>query len=584
MPNALAERLLDQADKPLQVRDYAGAARFVDQALLIEPKNPRGLSYGAVIAANFGKKDPALKLIGQALKLEPDKTVVMYNAAAVFFKCGQPHRACRLWERLNELMPNSVEVLWNLAVYHDTQDDAETAESYFRKVMELAPRHPELHIKLGNVVKNSGRIAEAIAVFREGARLFPQDIRQASNYLLALHYDPACSPEQIQAEQAAWGRALEAITPAANTHAKDRSPDRRLRIGYVSPDFRSHVAGLSFLPFLRQHDHSQVEIYCYSDTRSPDDLTAQFRCGADVWRETAGLSDTELAAQVSQDRIDVLVDLVMHTDGVRLGMFAQRPAPVQVTWLAYPGSTGLTRMDYRFTDPVLDPHGQDHFYTEQSIRLETFWCFEPPANSPGVRLLPMEKNGYATFGCLNNFAKVNDAVLEVWREILAVVPDSRLVLVPPKGKITERVREKLGVDSARLIGLPRESRLEYYKNYHYIDLALDPFPCTGGVTTLDCLWMGVPMITLAGRTAVSRGSLTILSNVGLADLAVKTKADYVALAVALARDKARLRELRAGLRERLERSVLMDTTRFARQIESAYRAIWKKWCDTAPTH
>jgi predicted O-linked N-acetylglucosamine transferase (SPINDLY family) len=288
-----------------------------------------------------------------------------------------------------------------------------------------------------------------------------------------------------------------------------------------------------------------------------------------------------LAAQVQQDRIDVLVDLVMHTNGVRLGLFARKPAPIQVTWLAYPGTTGLTRIDYRFTDPFLDPPGEnDHFYTEQSVRMETFWCYEPPANGPAVRPLPADKNGYVTFGCLNNFGKVNDAVLELWREILAAVPESRLVIVPPKGKITERVREKLGVDPSRLIGLPRESHLNYLKYFHRIDLALDPFPCTGGVTTLDGLWMGVPVVTLPGPTISSRGSLSILSHMRLTELAAKSKSDYVALALALAHDKDRLRELRAGLRKRLEGSVLMDAKRFAKQIESAYRAMWHKWCES----
>jgi len=583
MPNALAERLLDQADGQLKTRNYASAAVLVDQALDVEPQNLRALSYGAaIIAANGGQKDVALKLIQKALKLGPDVPLVISNAADVFMRYGQMHRACRFWERLHKLQPHSVSTLWNLAIYHFDQGDAEAAEKYLRKVMELEPGKPKLHMNLGYVVKTTGRIEESIALYREGARLFPEDIRQSSNYLLALHYDPSYSPEQIHAEHAAWGRSLEATIPCAMEHANDRSPDRRLRIGYVSSDFRTHVVGHYFLPFFRQHDHSQFETYCYSDTRRPDKMTPLFRKSADVWRDTAGLSDVELAAQVSQDRIDVLVDLVMHTEGVRLGMFVRKPAPVQVAWMAYPGSTGLTRMDYRFTDPVLDPPGEtDHFYTEQSIRLETFWCFEPPANSPAVGPLPAEKNGYVTFGCLNSFSKVNDALLELWREILAAVPDSRLVIILPKGKVMDRVREKLGVAPARLIGLPRESRLKYLKYYHRTDLALDPFPYTGHTTTLDSLWMGVPVVSLAGPTVVSRGSLSILSNVGLMELAVKNKSDYVALAVALARDRSRLLELRVGLRGRLECSVLMDAKRFARQAESAYRAIWRKWCETA---
>jgi protein O-GlcNAc transferase len=581
MPNAFAERLLDQAHKPLEARNYAAAARFVDQALLIEPKNPRALSYGAFIAANVGQKEVALKLIGRALKLAPDMPKVIHDAALVFWTCGQRHRASRLWERLDKLQPGSVETLWNLAMYHAHEDDAETAAIYFRKVMELEPRKPLLHTNLGNALRLTGRIEEAMAIFREGARLFPDRIRESSNYLYSMHFDPASSPEQVHAEHTAWGQTLEATIPAASAHHNNRSPDRRLRIGYVAPYFRGHVVGYSLLPPFREHDRSQFEIYCYSDTREPDEMTVAFRQGADAWRDTAGLSDAELAVQVSKDQIDVLVDLVMHMDGVRLGTFARKPAPVQVTWLAYVGTTGLSRMDYRFTDAVLDPPGQtDHFYTEQSFRLESIWCFEPPANGPVVRPLPAEKNGYITFGCLNNFAKINDAVLEVWREILAAVPDSRLMLVPPMGKIPSHVREKLGVTPGRLIGLPRESRLDYFKNYHRIDLALDPFPCAGGITTLDGLWMGVPAVTLAGPTAVSRSGLAILSKVGLTELVAKSKADYVALAIALARDTARLRDLRAGLRGRLERSLLMDARRFTRQIESAYRTIWHKWCQS----
>src|SRR5580692_4425552 len=209
MPNALAERLLDQADKLLQALNFAGAAPLVDQALLIEPKNPRARSYGAFIAAHAGQKEAALKRINQALKLAPDAPMVIHDAALVFWICGQRHRACRLWERLNELQPRSAETLWNLAMYHAGEDDAETAGMYFRKVMELAPNKPGLHANLGNALRLSGRIEKAIAFFREGARLFPQKTREASNYLYAMHFDPAYGSEQIHAEHAAWGRALE---------------------------------------------------------------------------------------------------------------------------------------------------------------------------------------------------------------------------------------------------------------------------------------------------------------------------------------------------------------------------------------
>jgi protein O-GlcNAc transferase len=583
LPNPFAELLLEQAGKHLAAHENADASLLVDQALGIDPKNIRGLSFAAVLAARAGQKEQALKLIARALKLGPNAPVVIYNAAAVFFRCGQPHRARALWERLIQLLPRSVETFWNLAMYHSAQDDLSAAEMYYRKVLELDPNLPGLHMNLGNMAKSSGRIEEAIPLYREGSRRYPQEIPQSSNVLYALHFDPAYGPAEIHAEHSAWGRALESAIPGRTGHDNERSPARRLRIGYVSPYFRAHVVGLNLLPLLRKHDHSQFEIHCYSDTRPTDPTTGELRQHADVWHDTAGLSDAELADLVSQNQIDILVDQVMHMEGVRLGMFARKPAPVQVAWMAYPGSTGLTRMDYRLTDAVLDPpSATDDFYTEKSVRLDTFWCFDPPANSPPVGPLPADKNGYFTFGCLNSFAKVNAGVLELWREVLAAVPGSRLIIMPPKGKSKAWALEKLQIDATRLVCLPRESRIKYLGYYHRVDLALDPFPYTGHSTTLDGLWMGVPPVSLTGPTIASRGSLSILSNLGLTDLVVKSKNDYVALAIALSKDPARLRELRAGLRGRLERSVLMDADGFTRQTEIAYRDMWHKWCATIP--
>ena len=437
MPNHRSELLLNQARQHMTVNDYGAAGLLVNQALGMDPKNIRGLAFGAVVAAKTGQKNRAVELIENALELGPNDPRVINNAAGVFFQCGQPHRARLLWERLIELSPPSVETFYNLAVYYVGQNDVSAAEMYYRKAMELAPNERVLKTQVENMLFFTGRVEEAISMYREGECLKTGDIRQSSNCLLALNYDPSYSPEQILAEHAAWGKALEAAIPAANGHANDRSPDRRLRIGYVSPDFRVHVVGYNLLPLFGKHDHSQFEIYCYSDAAHPDELTARFRKGADVWRDTAGLSDGELAAQVSQDGIDVLVDLAMHMQGTRLGIFVRKPAPIQVTWLAYPGTTGLSRMDYRFTEPVLDPPGEtDHLYSEQSVRLETFWCYEPHADGPTVGPLPAATNGYATFGCLNSFVKINNAVLELWHEILAAVPDSRLVLVPPGEKRT----------------------------------------------------------------------------------------------------------------------------------------------------
>lgn len=578
-PNFFTEQLLETAGERLRARDFSAAEPLVSQALAADPQNVRGLCFQAVIAAETGRREQALALIGKALKWGPRMPAVINNAAAVFFQCGQPTRARQMWERLATMVPSSVDAHWNLAMFHVRQDDVDQAESHLRKVLQLAPDHPNLYINLGNLVKNSGRIGEAVALFKEGVRRQPDGLRESSNLLYSMHFDPAFGPEEIYLAHETWGRAFERETPCVERHENDRSPERRLRIGYVSPNFCAHVVGHNLLPLFRKHNRATVEVVCYSDTPKPDDVTEALKRGADVWRETRQLSDADLAEQVVEDKIDVLVDLVMHMEGVRLGVFARKPAPVQVTWMAYPGTTGLKRMDYRLTDAVLDPPAlTGRFYTEKSVRLETFWCYDPPDDAPAVGPLPAEANGHVTFGCLNNFGKVNDAVLDVWRILLAAIPGSRLmVLLPPTGRTRTRLVEKLQVAPERVECFPRQSRQQYLSLYNRIDLALDPFPYTGHTTTLDGLWMGVPVITLAGSTAASRGSLSILSNLNLSELAAATKEDYASLGMGLANDPDRLRAFRSGMRERMQKSILMDADRFAQQVESAYRQMWQNW-------
>lgn len=581
MPNPYVEGLLNQAGACLGARDFAGAGLLVDQALAKEPKNIKGLCFQAIVAAETGHKEAALAAMERALKLGPRIPLVINNAAIVFTQCDQPEQAGLMWQRLIQMVPQSVNANWNLAKFFIHQNEIDRAEEYVRKVLKLSPDHPNVYVGLGTVLKNRGCIEEAVSMFRESVRRHPQNILGASNLLYALHFDPAVGPEQIYREHAAWGRTFEIAIAPFERYENERSPARRLRIGYVSPNFRGHVVGHNLLPLFRKHDHDQFQIFCYSDTQQQDAVTEKLRQGADVWRDTARLSEADLARLIAEDQIDVLIDLVMHMEGMRLGVFARKPAPVQITWMAYPGSTGLARMDYRMTDAVLDPPGQtDSFYTEKSIRLETFWCFEPPVDGPAVNPLPADSNGYVTFGCLNSFGKINAGVFEVWKKILLAVPRSRLIVQPPKGKAVTWLLEKLQVEPARVECVPRQSRQQYLALYNRIDLALDSFPYTGHTTTQDGLWMGVPLVTLVGSTVASRGSFSVLSNLGLPELAVTTKDDYVALAINLANDLPRLESLRAGLRERMERSILMDADRFAQRAESAYRMAWQKWCET----
>ncbi len=343
-------------------------------------------------------------------------------------------------------------------------------------------------------------------------------------------------------------------------------------------------ASLFFLdPLLRSHDRSQFEIFCYAQVARPDELTSRFQSICANWRSTVGLTDAQVADQVRRDGIDILVDLKLHTDNNRLPIFARKPAPVQVTWLGYPGSTGMEVIDYRLSDPHLDPPGNDTtVYSEQTIRLpSTFWCYDPLAADPAAHPLPALAAGRITFGCLNNFCKVNDQVLQLWSRVLRAVDGSRLLLLAPEGSAREFVLNALqreGVQPDRIEFVPRVSRPQYLELYHRIDLALDTIPCNGHTTSLDALWMGVPVVTLVGQTIVGRAGASQLMNLGLPELIAATPDEYVQIAAQLASTIPRLRELRLQLPDRMRTSPLMDASRFARDVEAAYREMWTRWC------
>ncbi len=331
------------------------------------------------------------------------------------------------------------------------------------------------------------------------------------------------------------------------------------------------------------HNHERFNVYCYSHAPRVDGVTDLIRRHASQWRNTSGLSDERAAQLIREDQIDILVDLTMHMSRNRMLLFSRKPAPVQVTYLAYCSTTGLDTIDYRFTDPHLDPAGSDDsIYSERSIRLpETYWCYQLDEHSPDAGPSPAKRNGDITFGCLNNFCKVSPQALDVWIEILRENPKSRLILHAHEGSHRQRMRDLLkirGIDPQRLQFLGWVAYYDYLKQYQQIDIALDPFPCNGGTTTCNALWMGVPVITFSGKTAVGRGGVSVLRNVGLTELIAESIQRYVQIASELASNPARLSELREGMRNRMRASLLMDSSRFARNVEAAYRQMWQRWC------
>jgi predicted O-linked N-acetylglucosamine transferase (SPINDLY family) len=565
------------------------AADCFRRALELSPDLPEAHRNLGNALHEQGKLDEAVACYRRALELKPDDADTLVNLGIALRAQGRADEAIACQRRALELKPDNVIALTNLGNGLQVQRLLEEAVACYRRALELKPGHALAHNNLGTALKDQGKLDEALASYSRAVELQPNFAEAQSNLLYTLYFCPGYDAHAIYAAHRRWNQQLaEPLAKDIQPHANDPSPDRRLRIGYVSPDFRDHVVTHFLLPLLESHDRELFEIYCYSSVSSPDAMTDRCRAQAGVWRNVVGRSDGQLADTVREDRIDILVDLSMHMAGNRLLAFARKPAPVQVTYLAYAGTTGLSTMDYRLTDPHLDPPGDDPpaasepIYSETSIHLpKTYWCYRPPVETPGINALPALRAGHVTFGCLNNFCKVTEPTLAAWASLLQAMPTARLLLHAHPGSHRDRVRSFFAghhVASERLTFAEMAPLGEYYRRYQGIDVALDPFPYGGGTTTCDALWMGVPVVSLAGQTAVGRGGLSILSNLGLADWVARDCEQYVRIARQSATDLARLSKLRATLRERMQGSPLTDAPRFARHVESAYRAMWRRWC------
>jgi protein O-GlcNAc transferase len=514
----------------------------------------------------------------------PNDARAAYQAGVDAFGARRLEAARDLFLRAVQINPRFGEALSNLGGTLYELGRYDEALEAFQRAVSVNPRlHPTL-LNLANLLSDGGRAREAVRCFRRAIALAPDPV-QHSDLVLKMNYAPDTSARALLKEARCWDRAYAApLARLIAPHQNDRSPERRLRIGYVSPSFADCVESFFLTPVLEHHDHNQFEIFCYSNVARPDDVTARLRRSADGWRDITAMTDAEAAARIREDRVDLLVDLTMHAGRNRLLLFARKPAPVQVCWLAYPGTSGLSTIDYRLSDPHLDPLGSDtSVYSERTIHLpESFWCYDPLTSEPQVGPPPARSNGHVTFGCLNNFAKVNEDVLALWARVLRAVPSSKLLLQVPEGWrpwALAKLKSYGDVESGRVEFVSRGPRDQYFRTFGSIDVCLDPFPWCGGATSLDSLWCGVPFVTLVGRTAVGRGGLSIAMNLGLPQLVARTHDEYVAIAAALAGDIDRLSELRAGLRARLEASPLMNAPKFAHNLEAAYRDVWRRWCE-----
>ncbi|HJT79325.1 MAG TPA: tetratricopeptide repeat protein [Gemmataceae bacterium] len=533
---------------------------------------------------NHAPGDP-LARCQEELRLRPNHPEAYYELARALTRRGRRDEAILCYRQALRLDPGFADAHKYLgdALRRRAGTALDEAVACYREAIRLEPGDAEAYCKLAAALGEMGMLDEAMTALRRACHLEPGSAQNHSRLLYCLHYHPDYSAEALNREHGYWNeRHAEPLAAPARPFANDPDPGRRLRVGYVCSHFHNHPVGRFLLPLLEAHDRERFEVFCYASvTGIHDTWTARIRAHTDHWRDLVGVACEDQADLIRRDRIDILVDLDAHTGGNRLLTFARKPAPVQVTYLAYCSTTGLRAMDYRLTDPFLDPPGQPLHYAEESVWLETYWCYRPPEVLRPAGPPPAAASGQVTFGCLNNFCKVTPPALAAWRALLHAVPTARLLLHAKPGSHRDRVRgffAEGGVDPGRVAFVGFGPPAEYFGHYRRIDVGLDPFPYGGGTTTCDALWMGVPVVSLAGGTAVSRAGLSLLSNVGLPELVARGPAEYVRIAAGLAADLPRLAALRAGLRDRMLRSPLTDAPRFARKIEAAFRAMWHRWC------
>jgi protein O-GlcNAc transferase len=534
-----------------------------------------------------GRYTEALNTYLTALELKPDSAPIHNNLGLLFADQKNDKEAINNYQAALALNPEMEEALNNLGALLYNAGQVEEAIACFDKAIVAHPDSADAWTNLGNAYHKQGKPDQAITCYRKVIASKPEFLNVHHSMLMAMQYSSSVTPEEMTEAHIAFGKQFETPLRAAwQPHANDRAPGKRLKIGYLSPDFRQHAVAFFIEPILAQHDRTQFEVFCYYNHTQLDTVTARLQSLADHWVPCTFMTDDQLAERIRADGIDILVDLAGHTGGNRLLAFARKPAPVQVTYLGYPATTGLTAIDYRITDTYAEPPGMtETFNTETLWRLpDIFCCYRAHDNSPDViDHPPRQDTGFVTFGCFNNFSKVSDPVLGLWAKILQRVPNSRLLLEIAgldNGTLradTETRLTQLGLPIERVILMPRRPENQYAL-YNQIDIALDPFPCNGGTTSLDTLWMGVPFVALAGRHFTSRMGVTILTNAGLQELITETEDDYVEIAVRLATDIPRLTALRDGLRARVQASPLMDAPRFTLQMEQAYRGMWERWC------
>ena len=557
------------------------------EAIAIRPDYAEAHNNLGIGLSNLGDQDGAAAAFHRALAVKPDYAEAYNNLGNLQMRQGDLDAAIASYLKAIDINPINAETFYNLGTAMAGKKDFTQAVASYRKALAINPMHVEAYINLGIALTSQGKLQEGIGTYQKVLSLQPENVSTHSNLLFTLNYLPHCSQEEIYRESRQWeDRHLLGTLARQQNNSPEKG--RRLRIGYVSPDFRSHSVASFIAPVIKAHNREQVEVFCYANIPKPDEVSARIQEASDHWRSITDIGDTDVVALIEADGIDILVDLAGHTGGNRLMVFAHKPAPVQVTWLGYPNTTGMSVMDYRLTDAIADPVGEiEKFYSEELVRLEHgFLCYQADEFALGLTQPPCLEKGYVTFGSFNTLPKINHEVVKLWARILHAVSGSHLLLKAKQLADAEIRQEYAKMFTAEGIAAERiefhgfiSQKEDHLGFYSRVDIGLDPFPYNGTTTTCEALWMGVPVITLLGKRHAGRVGASILHNVGLDELVVESAEEYVEITREVANDRESLAEIRAGLRGQLQESHLMDSQGFAQSLEKAYRRMWHTWCD-----
>jgi predicted O-linked N-acetylglucosamine transferase (SPINDLY family) len=574
--------LLLKGRAKLDQGDAAAAVMLLQRAAEVEPTRAAAHFNLGLALERTGRLADAVPSYRRAVELQDVYPVAWNNLGSLLDQLGQPVEAIAALEKAIAQLPQFSAAHNNLGVALAGQGRFSAAARAQAEALRYDPANLAAAVNAGIADVERGQVADGLARFDDVLARQPDHPAAHDNRLFALHYIES-DPARLMRAHQDWGRRQRVGHAPA---VADPDPRRRLRVGYVSPDFRRHSVSFFVEGLLRAHDRAHVEVFCYAHTAQPDDVTLRLRAAADHWRDIVGLGTETAVDLIRRDRIDILVDLAGHTQGHRLDLFAARAAPIQVTGLGYPDTTGLGCIDAKLCDAVTDPPGSEAFSTEALARIPMgLHCYTPPGDAPAASVLPARDTGAITFGSFNKLAKISDPTIALWSDLLAQVPGARLVLkTKPLAEAATRdvVIAKFSArgvpaDRLELLGWAPEDRA-HLGLYGRVDIALDTTPYNGTTTTCEALWMGVPVLTLATAAHAGRVGASLLTAVGLGDWIAASPTEFVAKGKDWAGDLTGLAVLRARLRRQVAGSSLCDAVAYARRIEGIYRELWRKRC------